>query len=341
VVDFALRRGVTVRFRLFDKETRQVVRGLVQYTLTRDNPLWAEAVAPYNPGFILPPRVWFPGHITDKNGYIQFVAYPGKGAIFATAGWGGQSYLKGRLDPNDAKKGCYPLGQGDPNNGFLDIVNGYRVLDTDRTDKPLIFDIEFTRGRTLKVKLVGPDSAPVAGATAYGITFDASAIRTDMLGETPLAAQPLTTYSVTALGLYPNEPRTLSFAHKDRKLVGHRAVHGTEDGPVLVRMEPWGEVIGRLVDEQGRPTADASLRLHYPELPRPGFLWQNRQFQTDRQGRFRVEGLLPGLEHELTVLGDAKRAVTPCAAAKLKSLSVPSGAVKDLGDVRVKVVVTK
>jgi RNA polymerase sigma factor (sigma-70 family) len=335
-VDFDLRRGVSVRFRLIDKETRRVVRGNVQYTPAKTNPLWPEAVAPYHPGLILPPRVWFPGYTSDKDGFIQFVAYPGHGAIFAHAGWGTHPFLKARLDPEDAKKGYHPLSKGEPNNGFLDIVDGYRVIDTDKTDEPLTFDIELTRGRTLKGTLVGPDAKPITGAAAYGITFDASALRPDTLQQTPLEQQVLKTDAFTALGHYPREQRTLSFGHKDCKLVGYVVVNGTEDGPLTVRLEAWGALTGRVVDERGRPVAGALLRLHYPELPRPGLLWRDLEFRADAHGRFRVECLLPRQEHGLSVAGDAKRQLTPAAPEKLQKLSVPAGGVKDLGDVIVK-----
>jgi RNA polymerase sigma factor (sigma-70 family) len=339
-LNFDLRRGVTVRFRLMDKESGQSVRGFVQYTPARSNPLWAEAVAPYRPSLILPPRVWFRAPATDKDGYIQFVAYPGHGAICAQAGWDGQGYLKARLDPADAKKGYYPLGKGDPNNGFIHITSGYRVIDTDKTDKPLTFDIELTRGRTLQGTLVGPDGKPVIGATAFGLTFDASAEgRTDR--DPPLAQEVLKTDAFTALGLYPKEPRTLSFAHAGRKLVGHVVVNGTEAGPLAVRLEPYGTLTGRVVDEAGEPLAGVLLRLHYPELPRPGFLYRDLEYRTDAQGRFRVEWLLPGLGHGLSVAGDAKRQITAAAPETLKNLSAAAGAARDLGDVRVKVTPVK
>ncbi len=339
-LDYSLRRGALVRFRLIDKETRQPVRGFVQYTPARRNPLWAEAVAPYNPGLILPP-IWARAPSTGKDGFIQFVAYPGHGAIIAQAGWaGGGPYLKARLDPEDEKKGYYPLGKGEPNNGFLNIANGYKVIDTDKTDKPLTFDIELTSGRALKGTLVGPDARPVTGATAYGLTFDAAALgRTDW--DPPLAPEVLKADAFTALGLYPKEPRTLSFAHKGRKLVGHVIVDGTEKGPLTVRLEPWGELTGRLVDEQGKPLAGVVLRLHYPELPRPGFLWRETEFRTDQQGRFRVEGLLPRLRHGLALVADPKQKVTLSAGEALAGLSAAAGEVKNLGEVRVKVVPVK
>jgi RNA polymerase sigma factor (sigma-70 family) len=142
--NFTLRRGIPVRLRLLDKQTRKPVRCTAQYTLARTNPLWGEAVSPYNPGFVLPPRVWFPSHCTNKDGVIEFVAYPGHGAVFVWKSIGGADYPNARLDPADEKKGYHPLSKGEPNNGFLTMAVAYRVLDTNNTDKRLTFDIVLT-----------------------------------------------------------------------------------------------------------------------------------------------------------------------------------------------------
>jgi RNA polymerase sigma factor (sigma-70 family) len=333
--DFALRKGVVVRFRLIDKEDRQPLQGHVQYTLARGNPFWEEALEPYNPQMILPPT-FGDLHCPDKNGFIQFVAFPGHGAIFAMAGPGYEPYLKARLSPEDEKKGYFPLTRGDPNNGFIYACDGYRVIDTNKTDKTLTFDIEFTRGRDLSGRLIGPDDKTVTGATAYGLTFDASLLyRTER--HPRLEQQVLKTDAFTALGLYPNEPRTLSFAHPERKLIGYTIVRGIETGPLLVRLGPWGALTGRLVDEQGKPMPGVPVRLHYPELPQPGMLGQGTEFPTDNQGRFRVEGLLPDHKHGLALVGDARRALAPAAADQLTNLSISAGEVKDLGDIKVKV----
>jgi hypothetical protein len=137
-LDFRLRRGVTVRFRLLDKVTRQPVAALAQYTPATGNPLWREAIAP-DSNLILP-RFFMDCHVPDKDGFFQFVVYPGHGAIFVNAG-DRNRYLGGRLDPADEKKGYYPLSKGEPNNGFVGST-AYRVVDTDKTDKPLTFDLE-------------------------------------------------------------------------------------------------------------------------------------------------------------------------------------------------------
>src|SRR5207237_656865 len=144
-------------------------------------------------------------------------------------------------DPADAAKGHYPLDKGEPANGFLDINNGYRRIDPDvARDKELTFDIFFTRGKELKGTLLGPDGKPVSGATAHGTTFDASTLRPDELRQTPLGPEVLKTAAFTARGLYPGEPRTLSFVHKERKLIGHVVINGKEKGPLTVQLRPWG-----------------------------------------------------------------------------------------------------
>jgi hypothetical protein len=189
-------------------------------------------------------------------------------------------------------------------------------------------------------KLIGPDGKAVTGATAYGLPSDASLLYRDDR-DAPLVHEVLKSDAFTAVGLYPKEPRTISFGHMERKLVGYRVVDGTEKAPVIVNLERWGALSGQVIDAEGKPVAGAILRLHYPELPRPGLLWRDLEFRSDAQGRFRVECLLPGKEHSLSIVGDAKRSITPAAAEKLTKLSVPAGAVKDLGDIRVKIVPIK
>jgi RNA polymerase sigma factor (sigma-70 family) len=325
--DWQLRCGVPVCLRLVDQETGQPVHGGMQYEVGLSNPLYPEAV--FGPG-VFPSREFMRFRATDHAGYIRFTAYPGAGAIFAHAGWGPAPYLLARLDPADAAKGHYPLEKGNPANGFVDILNGYRRIDPDPAkDKVLTIEIAFTRGRSLKGTLVGPDGKPVSGATAYGHTFDASAQRTDMLRGTPLRKEVLPVESFTAAGLYPSEPRTLSFVHPGRKLVGHVVVKGTEGGPLTVRLQPWGTLTGRLVDESGKALSGVKVRLHYPDLPRPGMQPQDKPAETDRDGRFRVEALLPGLKHELTLEG-----ATPLAGDALKGVTAAAGEAKDLGTIR-------
>jgi protocatechuate 3,4-dioxygenase beta subunit len=219
---------------------------------------------------------------------------------------------------------------GKPLAGVL-VYGNEREFCPDKAGQELTFEVTLHSGRTVRGTLLGPDGRPVAGATAYGLTFDAAAPRPAV----PVAEEVLKTADFTAPGLYPKEPRTLSFVHKGRKLIGHAVVHGTEEKPVRVRLQPWGAVTGRLVDPAGKPLADVRLRLHYPSLPAPGMKPGGEEFQTDRAGRFRAEGLLPGLEHELTLAGGPGKDLTSSAGGALRKRTARAGEVKDLGDVKV------
>ena len=106
---------------------------------------------------------------------------------------------------------------------------------------------------------------------------------------------------------------------------------------MTVRLEPWGALTGRLVDGDGKPLAGVRLGWHYPALPAPGMVPPAEPFMTDDGGRFRVEGLTPGVKFEITLRGDQKTATAVSAGEALKGLSVEPGQTKDLGDVRVKV----
>ncbi len=317
--DFALRRGVPVKFRLLDKRTGRPVRGQIQYEIAQQNPFYAEAV--YGPG-VIPSREFMHIRTTGQDGYICFVAYPGPCVIFAFAGRENGFFLRAKLDPADEAKGRYPLGKGDPGNGFLGLSHGYRCIDYPENAKEQTFDILFDSGVTLKGVLVGPGSQPVKGAFAYGVSFD----RTPLPKDTFLAS-----------GLDPDSASTLSFVQRERELIGHMVVYGNEKQPVTVHLRRWGVLTGRLVDTSGNPLADVRISLKYPDLPSPGMRPWDKEVRTDRDGRFRVEGLLPDLDHELILEPPAKKAVTVSSGDALKKLKTREGEVKDLGDIAVKV----
>jgi hypothetical protein len=86
-------------------------------------------------------------------------------------------------------------------------------------------------------------------------------------------------------------------------------------------MRPWGTFTGRVVDEQGRPQPGATI------TPDPGIL---PGVQTDEQGRFRLERLLPGQSYGATLYLGIGRPSGPA----FEGLKVAPGRVRDLGDLR-------
>jgi RNA polymerase sigma factor (sigma-70 family) len=321
---FALRRGVEVRCRLIDKQTRKPVGGVLRYTPLEPNTLFSEAEL--EPG-LQPTREFRRLHIPGPDGAFRLVAYPGLGLLFVELhGNNALHYLPPRVDPADKAR-----AQGDFQ--LVEMVPfascGYRVIDPEEGDKPLSFEIELDPGRKASGSLIGPDGRAVTGTTAHGLNYHPRA------GENR-QGESLKADTFTATLLDPEHPRTVSFVQKDRKLVGYTVLRGDETGPVTVRLEPWGVLTGRLVDGDGNPVAGIRLGWRYPSLPAPGLAPPAEPFTTDAEGRFRIEGLAPGLKFEITLSHNAKKGTAFSAGEALKGQAVEPGQAKELGDVRVK-----
>ena len=128
----------------------------------------------------------------------------------------------------------------------------------------------------------------------------------------------------TVYGLDMNEERALAFFHESKRLVGNVKVRGDAKGPLTVKLEPWGTVSGRLVTEDGKPQAAVLLQIADGALP-------NGAHQTDKDGRFRIEGLASGVKYTLDVMHNGKP-----AGRVFAGLAIKAGETKDLGDTQVK-----
>jgi RNA polymerase sigma factor (sigma-70 family) len=328
-MDVRLRRGIRVHLRVIDKITRKPVRGAVRYSPLADNPFHSEDPRPASN--------WASDelYMPDKDHCYNFVAYPGPGIIYAWVGWGPYLPASFNLLPADEKKG-YTLRKGkDPLAiGWLTIMQGYRIIDPEPTDQVLQVEIELDPGRTIKGSLVGPDGKPVTGAVAYGLRYNP--IYQASVGgySLRLGDQTLKTVRFTAISLHPRAPRTVTFVHKAKKLIGHVVLRGNEKEPVTVKLQPWGVLTGRLVDGAGKPLPGIRVKWSYPSFPEPGIRPTESAVTTDKEGRFRLEGLLPGPKFGLT-LSQGKPMDANRSAEALKGLILQPGETRDLGDVRV------
>src|SRR5262249_32867506 len=59
-------------------------------------------------------------------------------------------------------------------------------------------------------------------------------------------------------------------------------------GLLVVKLQPCGSASGRFVDQDGKPVAGSRVALHGAG-----------DVTTDKDGRFRAEGLIPGMKYDL------------------------------------------
>jgi hypothetical protein len=329
-----LARGVVVTGRLMDRATGQGLSGEVRFVPLAGNPYFAR-----KPGYG-PYRHERPSASSDADGRFRLTVYPGPGVLLARARGPYQlinrmaiyPYKPAVLDPADRLR-LYPDGKGD-NNRFTAVDNSvetlcsesaYKLLDLAEDAEGDSCELYADPGKTLRVKVQDADGKPLSGVVASGLTAC-----------WPITF-PLQADECTVFALDPERPRELAFYHAERRLAGVLKVRGDEPEPPAVRLVPTGTVTGRVLDADGQPVVGAEVQPDFngdelSELYRLARLRQEA-VRTDRDGRFRLDGLIPEMSFVLAFHKGRDflvREPTP------PTTRVRSGATLDLGDLRVK-----
>jgi RNA polymerase sigma factor (sigma-70 family) len=308
-VDAELKRGVWIRGHVTDKATGKPVPAEIAYYPFKDNPHRKDA-----PGFQ-------PWNNTKDDGTFQFVGLPGRGVIGARG-------LPVR----------YLVGVGSEKFNFTEQIRGSRIIED--TSPPIIVnnyhtlievapakdaasltcDITLDPGRTLTGTVVGPDGKPLSGVRMGGVTPGWGFPLWE--GNTQPTAE-FTVFAVKA-----GQKRYVLALHEEKQLAGSLMIQGDEKGPLTIQLKPWAVVSGRLVHSDGQPRPNAELNLERSGQrlfdPDSGY-HRVRSFRTDKDGKFRIDALVPGLKYTMTHTGTI-----------FEDLKLKSGETKDLGDVQVK-----
>ncbi len=317
VLDFELTRGVVVKGRLTDAVTGKPVTGRVDYTPAGDNPNLKDF------------------NLKDFTGLPEFSGRGGEDGAFAVLAIPGA----GRLAATAADTDAYALAKGDRFRQSNAVV---RIDVSEKDEKSLVCDIALRPARSLGGSVTGPDGKPVGGAHAAGL----HAVRPFLRG-----AEKLTGESFRVHGLTPKNERVLLFVHPEKKLAKVQKVAAEDKAPLTVRLEPTGALAGRVLDPSGRPWAGVKVKAAYSiaeleearkvakdpknlpwELLYDFQAWEkilNREGTTDKDGTFRLDGLVPGLKYDLGVNDGL-----PQDVIRRERLSVESGKDKDLGDLK-------
>ncbi len=317
--DFALKRGVWISGRVLDKITQRPIHASVQYVVFEDNPHRKET-----------PRLSVDHYLQSQveDGAFRVAALPGRGLLAARA-WSdkyrmavGADKIKG-MEP-DGHFRTYP---------HLLFAKGYHTLvevNPAVDAKEMTCDLVLDPGHTLKGEVHGPDGKPLAGVRVSGLR--------SYNGHGLWEHEPLKTSTFTVTGLDSEQPRLLEFACVEKKLAGSVAVKGDEKGPLVVKLVPAAAMTGRLVTPDGKPIADGELialrgAIDQPQPrnadPTVGSLPPS--VRRDKDGKFRIEGLVPGLTYYLgLVKGNYLHRLSGAAGGKL---TFEEGQTRDFGDV--------
>ena len=228
------KRGILVRGKVTDKATGQPVSGYVNVYAFADNPHVRRV-----PG--LP--VELPGPRPRQGRPIRgrrpagprHHRLPCRRHVDRYRGYVGAEAIKG-YDPK------LPGFQTLPH--YCNVHNYHVVaeINLDPKAETATLDLQVDPGRTIVVNPVDPEGQPVAGTMAAGVS--------DLFSSTEYP-QPSTTIEIH--GLDPSQPRRVIVTHAGRKLIGSVYLKGDETGPLTIRLQPYGTITGRIVDDDGRP----------------------------------------------------------------------------------------
>jgi RNA polymerase sigma factor (sigma-70 family) len=316
--DFKLEKGAAVRGRLTEEVTGKPVRSRVRYEPLRTNPSLKDQGL--KDAFV---------HVgaevdTQADGSFALAVLPGPGLLFVRAEAHDQ-YCHARVDEELQRDiaAFHPKNTIRPEFSWHAVV---RINPSEKDAKSGVCDIALEPGETRTGTVVGPDGKPLKGVFVEG--------------HRPVyrATQTLQTDRFTVTGLSSRTPQPVLFYHPEKRLSKLEWVKADKGRPLTVRLEPPGTITGRVVDTRGRPVAGLDIGARVTRdvlwdmgMPQSGFLFQNTgATKTDSEGKFRLEGFIPGLKHTLhgygKVLGEGS--LVPLAT----DLSVKSGEVKDLGE---------
>jgi RNA polymerase sigma factor (sigma-70 family) len=329
-LDFALAKGAIVTGRVVDKQTGKGVKCGIRFAPLPDNKFFGS-----KPGF--DNYRWNRAmEGTDKDGRFRLLTIPGKALVLVQVHEGeklnGQHLCvyRGAVPDPDHKDIFKPTDDGwhVATAGGLEIFpgveNAVKVIDVKENGETKV-ELFVDRGTTARIAVQDAQGHPLAGAWASGLT-----------DHWPIAYKlPEATAIVYALN--PEKPRTMAFYHPEKKLGGTAIVRGDEKESVVVKLSPMGKVSGRLLDGDGHPLEGVEVSINPPEgsgselyrFAAPS----GKPVRTDKDGRFRIESVVPNLKFWLN---SRRERIFFVGEPRIGVRQVKPGETLDLGALRVK-----
>jgi hypothetical protein len=314
--DIELAPGIPLKGRVTDKATgKPVAQAVVKYFALFPN----ANVRKWTPGY----EMRYSETVTGAEGSYTLAVLPGPGVVAVAAPKAERDrYMPALVTPKEIKVffggGVSPFAneeflQQETVAGGMGLLpqpdwNALVLLNPDEKADALKRDIVLAAGQVRKGSVVGPGGRPLAGATITGLTAKMGDVQT------------LKGAEFTVTGLRPGRSRYLVCYHQEKDLGGSLVLRGDDKGPIVIKLQSCSEAVGRIVDKDGQPVAGLQLMCSSQAGGPP------RHAFTDRDGRFRVKSLVPGLTYDLFQPKEFRWRFTPVV--------VESGKTKELGDIK-------
>ncbi|MHC5540168.1 carboxypeptidase-like regulatory domain-containing protein, partial [Singulisphaera rosea] len=313
-VSFDLRRGLWIRGRAIDRSTGRPVSGVATYFPFEDNLHASKDDALGDLNLDRKRANW-----NKSDGSYRIVGLPGHGLVaFRTNRWAyamglGAKEIRGEKIFSDFK--TFPSCDPGSYHNLVEVNPPDHVSEITQ-------DLVADPGRSVTVKTLDAEGNPLSGIVVIE--------NPRTLGQHQIEASKSPEYVIHCLG--PGETRTLTFWQQQRHLIARLTVRDDQSGPITMKLQPWGVVTGRLVSSRGELGGGVSVRgmdrAIIQENSRITLSINEATFHADKDGRFKVEGLVPGTKYNLQAL---EKYGTESFLAK--DVSLAPGETRELGDV--------
>ena len=322
-LDWGLKKGVWISGTALDKDLNQPVWGNVYYFVLRDNPLVALAEG-FDINYASLRRSPF---ITDDAGQYRIPALQGRGLIAFKVIAGpeargyptskGQEHIDGQIN-----SGYWQRFDTLPSPCIAREYHSVKEVYPAEGQKIVPLDISLIAAVRLTLRLLDPAGNEVSGAL-YSGAWESG-------GSSIMQPMKSTGFHVGDYDL--TYPRRLIFCHLERNLAGSVVLRGSQKNPVEVKLIPAGSLVGRVVNEVGKPVPRLLLqaapltegRSHteIAALPEP-------EYRTTAEGQFEIKGLAPGVSYNIVSISPGSPPMLIVANS-----FVESNKTTDVGNVR-------
>jgi protocatechuate 3,4-dioxygenase beta subunit len=324
-IDVRVKKGVVITGRVIDAATKEPLPGFAMAGVLQDNPFVKEYPA-YSGS------ASFAMSETAADGTFRVVTLPGPVILMGgPLAWKMPDPMSAQfrykpVEPDPAHPKYFLNKPGIkayylPGGAMTPLQGNYaKVLELKPGAGTVTHDVVVERAAVLKVSVVGPDGKPLAGVWVAGQSPE------DWHHARRVAGDSFDVYHLNG------RPRLVAVTLPDRKLAGVLRLKGTETEPVTVTLGPAGSVAGRLVGEDGKPLAGVPVSGWHQERTAQEAR-QGKPAETDSDGRFRLDGIVPGVPFNLT-FGRGRNEFG--AVGKLKAVTAEAGKTADAGEVKVR-----